>query len=55
MEQQVAALIQQVTEMTDRLRQNEESAEQARQLLEATGRLADAGRENELDGSECER
>ena len=35
MERQVAALIQQVTEMTDRLRQNEEPAEQARQLLEA--------------------
>ena len=34
MERQVAALILQVTEMTDRLRQNEESAEQARQLLE---------------------
>ena len=31
----MAALILQVTEMTDRLRQNEESAEQARQLLEA--------------------
>ena len=35
MERHVAELIQQVTEMTDPLRQNEESAEQARQLLEA--------------------
>ena len=35
MEQQVAVLIQQVKEMTDRLRQNEEPAEKARQLLEA--------------------
>ena len=35
MERQVAALIQQVTEMSDRLRQNEASAEQVRQLLEA--------------------
>ena len=35
MERQLAALIQQVTEMTDRLRLNEELAEQVRQLLEA--------------------
>ena len=35
MERQAAALIQQVTEMTGRLRQNEEYAEQASQLLEA--------------------
>ena len=35
MEQQVAALTQQVMEMSERLRQGEEAAEQARQLLEA--------------------
>ena len=35
MEQQVAALIQQVMEMNERMRQSEEAAEQARQLLEA--------------------
>ena len=35
MEQQVAALIQQVMETSERLRQSEEAAEQARQLLEA--------------------
>ena len=35
MEQQVAALIQQVMEMCERMRQSEEAAEQARQLLEA--------------------
>ena len=35
MEQQVAALIQQVMEMGERMRQSEEAAEQARQLLEA--------------------
>ena len=35
MEQQVAALIQQVMEMTERMSQSEEAAEQARQLLEA--------------------
>ena len=34
MERQVEALIQQVTDVTDRLRQSEESEEQARQLLE---------------------
>ena len=33
-EQQVAALIQQVMEMNERMRQGEEAAEQARQLLE---------------------
>ena len=35
MEQQVAALIQQMMGMSQRLRQSDESAEQARQLLEA--------------------
>ena len=35
MEQQIAMLLQQVMEMTDRLRQNEESEEQVRQLLKA--------------------
>ena len=35
MEQQVAALIQQVMEMSERLRQSEEVAEQSRQPLEA--------------------
>ena len=35
MEQQVAALIQQVVEMSDRMRQRGEAAEPARQLLEA--------------------
>ena len=35
MEQQVAALIQQVMELNERMRQSEETAEQARQLLEA--------------------
>ena len=35
MEQQIAMLLQQVMEVTDRLRQNEESSEQVRQLLEA--------------------
>ena len=35
MEQQIAMLLQEVIEMTDRLRQNEESSEQVRQLLEA--------------------
>ena len=35
MEQQVAALIQQVMETSERLRQSEEAAEQARQHLEA--------------------
>ena len=35
MEQQVAALIQQVMEMNERTRQSEEAAEQVRQLLEA--------------------
>ena len=35
MEQQIAVLLQQVMEMTDRLRQNEESSAQVRQLLEA--------------------
>ena len=35
MEQHVAALTQQVMEMSERLRQGEEAAEQARQLLEA--------------------
>ena len=35
MEQQVAALIQQVMEMRERMRQSEEAAEQARQLHEA--------------------
>ena len=35
MEQQVAALIQQVMGMKERMRQIEEAAEQARQLLEA--------------------
>ena len=34
MEQQVAALIPQVMEMNERMRQSEEAAEQARQLLE---------------------
>ena len=35
MEQQVAALIQQVMEMNERMGQSKEAAEQARQLLEA--------------------
>ena len=35
MEQQIAMLLQQEMQMTDRLRQNEESSEQVRQLLEA--------------------
>ena len=35
MEQQVAALIRQATEMSERMRQNEQAAEQARQLPEA--------------------
>ena len=35
MEQQVAALIQQVMEMSERLRPSEEASEHARQLLEA--------------------
>ena len=35
MEQQITMLLQQVMEMTDRWRQNEESSEQVRQLLEA--------------------
>ena len=35
MEHQITMLLQQVMEMTDRLRQNEESSEQVRQLLEA--------------------
>ena len=35
MEQQIAMLLQQRMEVTDRLRQNEESSEQGRQLLEA--------------------
>ena len=35
MEQQIAMLLQQVMEMTDRLRQNEESPEQVRHLLGA--------------------
>ena len=34
MEQQIAMLLQQVMEMTDRFRQNEESSEQVRQLME---------------------
>ena len=34
-EQQVAALIQQVMDLTEKMRQSEEAAEQARQLLEA--------------------
>ena len=34
MEQQIAMLLQQVMEVSDRLRQNEESSEQVRQLLE---------------------
>ena len=35
MEQQVAILLQQVMEVSDRLRLSEESSEQVRQLLEA--------------------
>ena len=35
MEQQVAALIQQMMEMSERMRQSGEAAEQASQLLEA--------------------
>ena len=35
MELQVAALIQQLMEMNERMRQSEEQAEQARQLLDA--------------------
>ena len=35
MEQQIGMLLQQVMEVSDRLRQNEESPEQVRQLLEA--------------------
>ena len=35
MVQQVAMLLQQVMDVSDRLRQNEESSEQVRQLLEA--------------------
>ena len=35
MEQQIAIMLQQVIEVTDRLKQNEESSEQVRQLLEA--------------------
>ena len=35
MEQQLAMLFQQVMEVSDRLRQSEESSEQVRQLLEA--------------------
>ena len=35
MEQQIAMLLQQVMEVSDRLRQNEESSEQVRQLLDA--------------------
>ena len=56
MEQQVAALIQQVMEMSERMRQSEETAEQARQLLESPqNRWADAGGTNEPNGSECGR
>ena len=35
MEQQIAMLLQQVMEVSDRLRQSEASSEQVRQLLEA--------------------
>ena len=35
MKQQIGMLLEQVMEVSDRLRQNEESSEQVRQLLEA--------------------
>ena len=56
MEQQVAALIQQVTEMNERMRQSEEASEQARQLLEAH-RLVGQMLEERMrpNGSECDR
>ena len=54
MEQQVAALVQQVMEMSDRLRQSEEAAEQARQLLEAHRNGSDVGGMNEPSGGDCD-
>ena len=53
MEQQVAMLLQQVMEVSDRLRLSEESSEQVRQLLEAhrtAGQMLD-GRMNRTEAS----
>ena len=52
MEQQVAALIQQVMEMSERMQQSEEATEQARQLLEAH-RSAGQMLEERLNGAEA--
>ena len=44
MEQQVAALIQQVTEMTERMRQSEEAANKRGNSLKPTGTLVNCWR-----------
>ena len=52
MKQQVAMLLQQVMEVSDRLRQNEESSEHVRQLLEVhrtTGQML----EERMNGTEA--
>ena len=56
MEQQIAMLLQQVMEVSDRLRQNEESSEQVKTIAGSPqDSWADAGGANESDGRECER